>query len=301
MRAVVRMCADMKRIVTILVLCAFGVFLAGVFNILEIKFLDFPNRDAVVETDDTIVVTNSETTQSQTDTADAADMDPTSTVRNDNLLSFEYRYPDSALEIDAVAQWLDQDKEESFADYHTRAGEWRTEAKANGFNFHAYEFSKNWTLTANTPDVYSLAAEVYAFQGGAHGSTYWEVLNWSRVEEDFILTRNMFTAPEQFLSAITPHYCDRLRNMQAEKLGYAASALQNVQARPACPDIAEFPIAPVESGRQGDAIYAFKVYLPQGAAGASAEGDYVVDVPVTTAVTDLARPEYQKGFEASAP
>lgn len=214
-------------------------------------------------------------------------------VREDeSLLKFDYTAPESVLEHPDVRQWMADDRHASLADYMKLAREQRDTRLSRDQPFYPFESEKHWTVTADTETIYSIVADVYVFQGGAHGNNSFEVLVFSRAENKFMLAPQMFKKPLDFIQYISPYYCTELNKLRLGKRGFAGDP--NIEdAFTKCPAMGQFPIAPIEVKGK---ITGFNIYLRDNVAGPHADGTYTVHIDVDDVIKSMVRDPYISDF-----
>lgn len=230
---------------------------------------------------------------SSSDTSDAnSTAGGQNTAADQKLLDIGYSFPDAAQKIEDVHGWLTADKEMSETDMMKVAAEQKTERDLDGTPFQTHVFEKNWAVTADTPTLFSITAETYTMQGGANGLESFEVLTWSRAENKFMLTAQIFDKPLEFIEAIRTDFCTKLDGMRAERRTAVITTGPDDPFN-ACPALGQFPIAAVEKNGK---ISGFNIYLADNVAGPHAEGTYTVFIPANEDIINMVRTPYVSDF-----
>ena len=99
----------------------------------------------------------------------------------------------------------------------------------------------------------------------------------------------MFEKPLSFLSEIEPAYCEELNRMREIRRGAPVDPTSQDTFH-TCPPLGKQTLAAISNGGK---ITGFKIYLPDNAAGAHAEGSHKVKIPVTDTIIEKARPPYK--------
>ena len=222
--------------------------------------------------------------QSSADMASAYDY-----KQQNDLYRFEYSFPPVP---PALAETLKREAESGEARLRADAAQARTEAKAQGFPYHAYEILHQWQQVANLPRFQSLSAEIYAFSGGAHGNTGYDALIWDKQTSKELKPIDLFTSSAGLDAIVRQPFCKRLDAERAKRRS----------GNPGGPDdMFNECIDPLEQtlllgSSNGKTFDRLGFLIGPYAAGPYAEGSYDVTLPVTKAVLDQVKPDYQSYF-----
>ncbi len=159
-------------------------------------------------------------------------------------------------------------------------------ARTAGFPFRRYASMTDWSLAADTPRLLALAAETYSFTGGAHGNTGYATRIWDKTARRSIAFDALFTDWPRARRLIEPAFCAALVEEQTARLGS-----KPVDDMHACPKLADVAIVPF-AGLTTRAMQ-FRVLVAPYAAGAYAEGSYLITRPWPEAVRPLVKPTYR--------
>lgn len=222
-------------------------------------------------------------------------------VSND-LLQFDYKYPAKYDEIEDVQNWLRADKKMSYEDYMKKAEEGKSDNEINNIPFKQHVFTKKWDVTADTAGLYAITSETYNMMGGANGQTTHDTLVWSKAEQKFLITPQIFEKPLEFIDMIRPAFCEGLEEQRAEKrIGTEATKTDAPTPKEdeedpfeTCPALGQFAIIPFAGGQT---ITGFNVYVPAGKAGPMSEGTYIIHLIVTEDIINNARAIYISDFK----
>ena len=212
--------------------------------------------------------------------------------KND-FLTFSFAYPASAAAIPTLVEKFQRQMESAKADALKMAKEDSVLAKSSGYPFRPHDLSIVWTVAADTPRFLSLRSENYAFTGGAHGMTGYDVLLWDKARQRETAVRALMTSPQAFKAAITTPFCAELDRQRAEKRGEPV-VRSGEDDFSACIDPMEQTLVP--TSRDGKLIDSITVVVGPYSAGPYAEGTYEVAVPVNAALRKTIKTEYQDAF-----
>lgn len=211
-----------------------------------------------------------------------------------DLLSFKYSFPAEAAAISAIDRQLRADADRQLSDMREMAVAERKSRKEMKIDFHPLGFEANWIVLGSTDELLSLAAQVYAYTGGAHGNTHYDSIIWDREMGKSVKPLALFSNPTAALNMLQSVFCPRLDAMRAEKRDEALP-LQGEGWMVDCPTLEDRHIVPVDT--DGDSRFEIlRVLLPPYDAGPYAEGAYEVDIPVTDDLKAMMKPEYRSAF-----
>jgi peptidoglycan-N-acetylmuramic acid deacetylase PdaC-like protein len=215
-------------------------------------------------------------------------------------LSFEYGWPAAVEGAPALREALRLEMEAARIEAVGYAAEGQAAATENGYDYIPQYYAKVWQVAGSSAQLLSLSASTETFTGGAHGNAIFSAMLWDLVAQAPV-------APEALLGAdalmrLEPRYC---RALDAERATVRGTPVRRDANDPfsLCPPLAEQVLVPQDSDGNGR-FDTLTVLLAPYAAGAYAEGSYVVDVPFEE--DDLAgigagyRPAFEPAAEASA-
>lgn len=209
------------------------------------------------------------------------------------LLEFIYGWPAEAAGVPKLRARFEADLARQRADSLAFARE-DMAGRGAGAPFHGHYFSKEWQTLGDGGRLLSLAATIATFTGGAHPNSTWEAILWDRAADKEIDVADIFTDGAAAFAAMTPAWCAELDRQRAEKRG-EAPPLEGPDWMVACRPLAESTVAPVDS--DGDGRFdLMRVLVAPYEAGPYAEGEYVVDIPLTGPVLRLIEPGFGGAF-----
>jgi hypothetical protein len=207
--------------------------------------------------------------------------------------TFRYTWPAQVTAIPELAAILERQRAEALAE-QARAWQQSLEEFAGDdcVTCKTRGFYKQWTVAADSERFLSLRGETSTYTGGAHGNMEFDALVWDRASGRALSPMVLFTAPAALSDALREPYCAALIEVQRERRGEYFTEPDDPFDR--CPTLDELAIVPATSN--GVEIDELQLLAAPYVAGAYAEGNYEVTLPVTQAVLDALRPDYREGF-----
>jgi len=213
--------------------------------------------------------------------------------RNSANLEFTYAWPAQAAAIPALDRRFRAEAQREYRRSLVLGREdkksYRQEQRASVTDF----YSKVWSIAGETVRLLSLQYQHGTYTGGAHPNSDYGALLWDRKLNRAIAVSDLFLRPSAFASLTRPVYCkaldqERLKRREGEKL--------DLPEFNACPSYAELAISPVDKNRNGRFDTIAFVASPYEA-GPYAEGEYAIQIPVTSQLIAAIKPEYRASFE----
>ena len=211
----------------------------------------------------------------------------------DALLAFTYGWPRAAAAVPAVERRMKADMTASRARARKYARDDKAERPASATYIPHY-FAKTWSTVGDTPHLLTLSASIESFTGGAHGNLNFDGLIWDKAAGRAVTLANLFADPAAALAALTPAYCQALDQERSERRGEPLPlAGENMAAD--CPPLPKQVALPVDADGDGR-FEAVTILIGPYAAGAYAEGSYLVEVPLTAPLRALVKDRYRASF-----
>lgn len=210
----------------------------------------------------------------------------------DEFLEFSFAYPASAAAIPTLVDKFRRQMDSAKLDALDMAKEDSAAAKSSGFPFHQHDLSISWTAAADTLRFLALQSQNYAYTGGAHGMTGYDMLLWDKERQRETAVKALMTSPQAFKAAITRPFCAELDRQRAEKRG--APVVRSDDPFDACIDPMEQVLVP--TSKDGKLIDSFTVVVGPYSAGPYSEGAYDIAVPIDAALRAAIKTEYQDAF-----
>jgi len=219
------------------------------------------------------------------------------------LLEFSYAWPAEAEAIALLRAHLAGEMARARAGAARYARTDRSESAAEGRPFEAHHYGAGWGVVGNGPVLLSIAAEISSFTGGVHGNRDFAAILWDRAAGRRLDTARLLGPGA--LESLRPRFCAALDAMRADRRGSEPlEALADDDPFTACPALARHAMAPAD--RDGNGRFeTLRVMLPPYAAGAYAEGEYVIDLAFESedlaAIPDGLRSAFELPGERRAP
>ena len=211
---------------------------------------------------------------------------------------FEYSYPAEAGNIPELARVLDRRLDNTRRELARMSAEAREEAADDGFPYNKYSNNVEWQVVADTPRFLSLSADVSNYWGGAHGNYGMNSLVWDKRAEQSLAPLDMFASTDAFDAAVREAFCEGL-DVERSRRRAGGPIVDDGTSFTQCPGLDELTLLVGSGG--GDALDRLTLYAGPYVAGAYAEGDFQIDLPVTPEVIAALKPEYRDAFAARNP
>ena len=209
-----------------------------------------------------------------------------------DLIDFAYAYPVDAARIPALARWLEKDRATKRDALVADARRDRAIAEKEGFPFHVHSHIERWQRITSTPRFLSLSSEIETYMGGAHGMQAFDTLIWDRNRAARRKPLDLFTSPEAFDRATKDDLCAGIER--------AKKARGIVWSREPGTPFADCPVPSAQTVWLGssDGRYLDRLTIAIGPyeIGPYAEGSYKINLPMSAALVNALKPEYQRDF-----
>lgn len=223
----------------------------------------------------------------------AAKNAPASDVRETNdLIEFTYRYPREAAAIPKLAAWLANDRAVKRDALVAAAQRDKDAADKEGFPYRAHSHLQTWQRVTDTPRFLSLSSEIETYMGGAHGMTGFDTLIWDRNRAMRVKPLDLFTSSAAFDAAIRDDFCAAIDRAKAAKGIERPGEPDGPFAK--CPPASAQTIWLGSSG--GRYLDRMTIAIAPYEIGPFAEGSYKINVPVTSALVGVVKPDYARDF-----
>lgn len=214
-----------------------------------------------------------------------------------DLLEFHLGWPAEISAIPALAAKLRSDAMAHKAELLETAAEDKKARAKESFPFNPYDFGEDVEIEGNGGRLLSAALNWYEFTGGAHPNHGTRALLWDRAAGREIAFTDLFEGGAPRLEGLLkPAFCTALDKARAEKRGPddSASVVGPDDPFNQCPKLSELALIP--GGAAGHPMTKVIIHADPYVAGPYAEGDYDVELPVTSAVLTALKPEYRSSF-----
>lgn len=209
-----------------------------------------------------------------------------------DLIAFSYSWPGAAEALPGLRRRLEQQMALDRTDATGHALSDRDGRRQNDIPFNPHDFSKSWAVLGEAPRLLSLAAQIYTFQGGAHGNTAYDDLLWDRMADASVSRAKVL--PPALLVAVTGRYCAALDRAREQKRGEPVTDRGSIFND--CPSIDEQVVAPADSDGNGR-FDMLAVILAPYTAGPYVEGSYELELPIDAATLEAIPEAWRGEFE----
>lgn len=214
-------------------------------------------------------------------------------IAND-FFEFDYSYPAAAAGIPGLKSWLEADigKQQSRLAKEARAA--AKEAKTDNFPFRPWAVGVDWKVVTDLPGWLSLSATLYEDSGGAHPNHGYAALLWDKSAGQQRKAEDLFTDKAALSAAIREPFCALLDKERTKRRG------ETVVRSGEWPNNCIDPVVSTVILGSSDRAHFNRIGILVGPyeAGAYAEGDYDITLPVDARVMAAVRPEYRGAFAA---
>lgn len=212
--------------------------------------------------------------------------------RDSATLGFSFAWPAEAAAIPALDRRFRAATEKAWREARTNVRGEQKLTREQKRPYNPQTFLMAWTMAGQTKRLLSLHSEHYTFTGGAHPNTNYGALLWDRALSREMMPASLFTSPGGLAAATRSIYCsaldaERLKRRQGVKLDGEFGE---------CPKYAELAISPTDGDKDGRFETLDFVASPY-TAGAYAEGEYEISLPVSAALIAAMKPPYRASFE----
>ena len=214
-----------------------------------------------------------------------------------DLYIFEYSWPAEASAVPQLAARFRTDMEKAKSELVANAREDRDARATEGFDFHPHPTQRAYVSAGQTDRLLSLQSTIYAFTGGAHGSTGSAALLWDPAIAREIAIPQLLAAGASWTGAIRQPFCLLLDRERETRRG---EPVRKGDLFGECPRYDELTVFLPDSdaNRRIDHVV---VIADQYVAGPYAEGPYEIALPITATMIERLKPEYRSSFEPRPP
>ena len=217
--------------------------------------------------------------------------------QKDDMLDFAYGWSAEAAAVPELAARFEKSMTEWKAELAKAATEGKSLSAEQGREFNGYMGSTLWTTAGQSPRLLSLVGETESYTGGAHGNHGSATLLWDRAAKREIKFVDLFASPASRDALLRDRWCAELDKAREKKRGEAVGTDGMFDQ---CPALGEISIVPTDTGGDGRFERLTLIADPY-VAGPWAEGDYVVELPVTAPIIAALEPDYRSSFTADQP
>jgi Deacetylase PdaC len=211
--------------------------------------------------------------------------------------SFGYRYPAVIAKFPPLKAQLEKQRADMLAEIKSYAKAW-LEDRPKDFGEITLDRQISWAQVANLPGYLSLTVDDYRFDGGAHGNYGMSSTVWDKTAAKRIEPIDMFASKAAFDQLVQIPYCDLLDvERSARRDGEKVDRSQADDWMQACPKPSELVV--ILGSSDGKKFNRMTVYAAPYAVGPYVEGDYEINMPITSALLEIVKPAYRASFAAT--
>ncbi|UUR08763.1 DUF3298 and DUF4163 domain-containing protein [Sphingomonas glaciei] len=158
-----------------------------------------------------------------------------------------------------------------------------------------HSFEREWRTLGQTPRLLSLEGSTALYSGGAHGNSHTQRLIWDRRLGRELSIQALLKPGTSWQAAIHQPFCTLLSRERRKRLGPDQPGYD-----PGCPAYNDLPVSLVDTDR--DRLFDHvRLTADPYVAGSYAEGEYMIELPITATMISRLRPDYRASFEAQPP
>ena len=222
---------------------------------------------------------------------------PFSVEEETDLYSFKYSWPAEAAAVPQLAEQFTKEMQRTKSELIAAARADREERRKQGFDFHPYDSQLSYETAGQSDRLLSLEMSVYAFTGGAHGSSGSGALLWDRKRARQISIQDLLQPGQSWTGAIRQPFCVLLDREREKRRG---EPVRPDDMFGGCPKYDELTVLLVDEDKNGRFDHV-QVTADQYVAGPYAEGAYEISLPITEAMLKRLKAEYRTSFEPRPP
>lgn len=208
-------------------------------------------------------------------------------------MDFTYTWPAKVSAEPELAKRLGEHRDKML---RTVTDEWNVMIKdcpTDAVSCRNSSYSNEYAVVADLPRFLSLSNMLYTYSGGAHGLYGKDSSIWDREAKELLDPSELFTSRAAIHGAISKRACAGLDRERLKRRGGEIPDSYGEWPNN-CPGMEETVLFVGSSnGKVFDRLGAY--YGPY-VAGAYAEGDYEINLPVDAAVMKAVKPEYARYF-----
>ena len=210
------------------------------------------------------------------------------------LIEFHYGWSAEAAAVPQLVARFRKEMEMSEAELIAGAKEDKASREKQGFDYHGYMSSTQYETGGQSERLLSLKVDVGSYEGGAHGNHGVGSLLWDRTAAKEIKDTDLFGDAANRDRLLIQRWCDALNKAREEKRGEPVGGDGIFDD---CPKLDEIAIIPTDKDGNGRFELLTLVASPY-VAGPWAEGDYEIELAITTDLIASLKSDYRAGFEA---
>lgn len=208
--------------------------------------------------------------------------------------TFNYSYPNVVGQFPVLKTQLEKERTDTLAEIKADSRAWIKERPAD-YEDMTLDRDISWQQVINLPNYLSLTVDESRYDGGAHGMYGRGSIIWDKATAKRIAPIDMFSNKAAFDSVVQTAFCDRLDIERSRKRdGEKVDRTKTEDWMQACPAPSDYTI--ILGSSDGKKFNRFSIYIGPYGAGPYSEGDYEIDLAVTSALLAAVKPAYRSAF-----
>jgi hypothetical protein len=208
--------------------------------------------------------------------------------------SFEYGYPAIIEQFPRLKAEIEGRKAEQLAELKDWGKDWAAENPERAAETDM-ELQVQWLTVADLPGYLSLTVDEWSYTGGAHGNWRRDSLIWDKKSATKLDPTDLFTSKAAFDKVVQTPFCDLLDKERSKRRdGEKVDRSQSDDWMQACPKPSELTVILGSSNRK--TFNRLAIYAGIYSVGPYVEGDYEIDLPITTPLLAAVKPAYRASF-----
>ncbi|MDQ3074831.1 MAG: hypothetical protein M3Q88_04365 [Pseudomonadota bacterium] len=214
-----------------------------------------------------------------------------------DLVEFNYSWSAEASRNPSLVRRLRGDLERSFATAAATAEADRARALAMKRPFRAHQYSRRWTTAGQSSRLLSLDGRLLASTGRAQPSHGADGLLWDRSARAEVKLDRLFNTSAALDRLVRVPGCGML---DLERARRHRARVTPGAAFTDCPASSALTLVPSDTNRNRRFDH-IRLTAPHSVAGAYAEGDHSIALPITATMLAAIKPAFRPSFEVGQP
>ena len=219
---------------------------------------------------------------------------PFSVETKNDLIEYDFSYPAEAAAIPELVKRFAGEMDKEKSELVANAEEDKAMREKLGTDFNPFSASTAYETSGQSDRLLSLRFDSGGYTGGAHGYASTGALLWDRQAKREIKFADLFAEASNRDRLLTQRWCDSLNKAREEKRGEPAGGGGMFDD---CPTLDDVSIIPIDGNKDGKFEKLLVVASPY-VAGPWVEGDYEVELAVSSDLVAALKNEFKPSFKA---
>ncbi|MCL6683062.1 DUF4163 domain-containing protein [Sphingomonas alba] len=219
---------------------------------------------------------------------------PFSVETKNDLIEYDFSYPAEAAAIPELVKRFAGEMEKEKSELVANAEEDKAMREKLGTDFNPFSASTAYETSGQTDRLLSLRVDSGGYTGGAHGYASTDALLWDRRARREIKFADLFAEASNRDRLLTQRWCDSLNKAREEKRGEPAGGGGMFDDYPTLDDVSIIPVDGNKDGKFEKLLVVASPYV----AGPWVEGDYEVELAVSSDLVAALKNEFKPSFKA---